>query len=163
VPVLPVPYAASANVLDSVATGLELQLKGRFLTDWRWGLGYTPEIVTDYFYAGQNETTSLTNFASGTPVHTVNANLGWSHGRWEVDAFLRYKSRFWGYPVVPLGAPRTMAVIIDYVSVDARVGYRLTDNVTLAVSAQNVMQATQQQTAGPPVERRVFGTISAKF
>lgn len=163
VPVLPFPYSASANVLDSVASGLELKLKGRFLTDWRWGLGYTPEIVTDYYYAGQNEVTSLTNFASGTPVHTVDANLGWSHGRWEVDAFLRYKSRFWGYPVVPIGAPRTMAVIIDYVSIDARIGYQLTDNVTLAVSAQNIMQATQQQTAGPPVERRVFGTISAKF
>lgn len=163
VPAAGFPYLASANVMDSVASGLEVQLKGRFLTDWRWGLSYTPEIVTDYFYEGQNEVTSLTNFQSGTPVHTVNASLGWTHGRWEADAFLRYKSRFWGYTVVPLGAPRTMAAIIDYVSVDARVGYRLTDNVTLAVSAQNVMQATQQQTSGPPVERRVFGTISASF
>ena len=157
------PLNTSANVMDSIADGLELELKGRFLKDWRWGLSYTPEWVTDYYFTGQNQITSLTNYQSTTPVNTVNANLGWSHGKWEIDGFLRYKSSVWGFTPVAPGAMSSMVLIHDYASIDARVGYQLTDRITLAVSAQNITQNTQQQTTAIPVERRIFGTISTKF
>lgn len=158
-----IPFFASANVMNSVADGLEIELKGKFRTDWRWGLSYTPEIVTDYFFAGQTILSTLTNFQSGTPVHTVKANVGWSHGPWEVDAFLRYKSYFLGFTPVSVGGTPTLTPINDYFSMDARVAYQLTERVTLAVSGQNISQAYQRQTSGANVERRVFGTLSVKF
>ncbi len=156
-------YLTSANVANSKADGLELGLKGKFLADWRWGLSYTPEIVTDHFAAGLTNLTTTTDFQHTNPVHVVNAHLGWSHGPWEVDGFLRYESRFFGLTPTVSGQGAGLLPIADYVSVDARIGYRLTDRVTLALAGQNITRATQRQTSGPNVERRILGTVSVKF
>ena len=53
--------------------------------------------------------------------------------------------------------------IPDYVSVDARIAYHVTDNLTLAFSGQNLLQSPQKQTSAPEVERRVFVTASVGF
>jgi len=61
------------------------------------------------------------------------------------------------------GLLQNLALINDYVSVDARIAYQLTDRITLGLSGENITQATQRQTSGPNVERRVIGTITVKF
>jgi iron complex outermembrane receptor protein len=53
--------------------------------------------------------------------------------------------------------------ISSYVSVDARVGYRLNDRMTLALSGQNLTDSSQRQTVAPEVERRVLGTFTMRF
>jgi outer membrane receptor protein involved in Fe transport len=156
-------FFTSANVARSHAEGIELALKGKFLTDWRWGLSYTPEVVTDHFNPGLTNVTAATDFQHTNPVHVVNANLGWSHGPWEIDGFLRYESSFFGFVPVAAGLTPTLGFINDYVSMDTRIAYQLTDRITLALSGQNITQATQRQTSGPNVERRIFGTITVKF
>jgi hypothetical protein len=50
-----------------------------------------------------------------------------------------------------------------YVSADARIGYRLTEWATFAISGQNLLVSPQQQTSGPKVERRIFGTLSIEY
>ncbi len=156
-------FFTSANVARSHAEGIELALKGKFLSDWRWGLSYTPEVVTDRFNPGLTNLTTNVDFQHTNPVHVVNANLGWSHGPWEIDGFLRYESRFYGFVPVVAGLFTTLAPINDYVSIDGRIAYQLTDRITLALSGQNITQATQRQTSAPNVERRVIGTITVKF
>lgn len=156
-------FFTSANVASSHAEGIELSVKGKVLTDWRWGLSYTPEVVTDHFNPGLTNLTTNIDFQNTNPVHVVNANLGWSHGPWEIDGFLRYESRFFGFVPAVAGLFTTLAPINDYVSIDTRVAYQLTDRITLALSGQNITQATQRQTSGPNVERRVLGTITVKF
>jgi outer membrane receptor protein involved in Fe transport len=47
----------------------------------------------------------------------------------------------------------------NYVLADARVGYRLSDNVTVALSAQQFNVSHLTVSAGPPVERRLFVTV----
>jgi outer membrane receptor for ferrienterochelin and colicins len=156
-------FVTSANVANSVADGLELQISGRLPEGWRWGASYTPEVVHDHFFPGETNLSSDTDFQHATPRHVVNANLGWSRGKWEIDGFLRYESHFLGFlPKPPLLLP-TLVPVNDYVTIDGRVGYRLTDRVTLALSGQNLQRATTQQTSGPNVERRVLATVTVKF
>ena len=159
---IPTAFLVSPATLGySNAEGLELEVKGRFGQSWRWGLSYTPEIVTDHFTMNPINRLFVVDFQHTLPTHVVNANLGWSGGRWEMDGYLRYESAFYG--LEPEGASSTLVRIDDYVSIDGRIGYSLTDWATLALSAQNLGQSKQRQTAAPPVERRVVGTLTARF
>jgi len=155
----------SANIGNSQADGLELSLKGKIGEDWHWGLAYTPEVITDGPQAANvNKTDAETDFQHTTPVNVVKANLGWAGGKWEVDGFAQYESSFYGLAAAPgavIGA--NLVPISDYLSVDGRIGYKLTDWLTLGLDAQNITQSSQQQTAGPIVERRVYGTATVIF
>lgn len=156
--------ATPANIGRSQATGLELILDGTIDEDWRWGLSYTPEIIADHFRPGFNAATVLVDYQHTHPVHTVKANLGWSHGPWEVDAYLRYLSEFdsirGSSTLTPIG---TLVRINGYANADARIAYRLTDNLTLAVSGQNLFTSSQRQTSAAKVERTVYATLTASF
>jgi iron complex outermembrane receptor protein len=161
-----VPYGA--DVGNSEAVGLELSFKGTFLTDWRWGLSYTPEMITDHLLPGQGIAISGVDFQHTEPNHIVKANLGWAHGPWEIDSFAQYKSSFYGVipgPAAAAGAfgSGQLTPISDYVAFDGRVAYKVTDWATLALSAQNLSQSTQKQTAGSNVERQVFGSVTINF
>ncbi len=152
------------NVGRSQASGLELTLTGTVSADWRWGLSYTPEVISDHFLPGLNAMTALVDYEHTHPVHMVNANLGWADGPWEVDGYLRYQSQFDSIQgqslLVPSGA---LVRIPNYVSVDARIAYRITDNLTLALSGQNLLDSPQRQTSAASVERRVYVTASVDF
>jgi iron complex outermembrane receptor protein len=156
--------ATPINIGGSEATGGEISLKGTFAGNWRWSLSYTPEVVTDHFAPGFAVLTTLVDYQHTHPVHIVNASLGWSKGSWEIDGYLRYQSVFdsiqGSRAMLPIG---TLVRVPDYVSVDARIAYRITDNLTLALSGQNLLQSQQTQTSAAAVERRVLVTASVGF
>ncbi len=156
-----------ADAGNSEATGLELNVDGTFADDWRWGLSYTPEVISDHFLPGFSAKSAQVDFADTHPDHVVNANLGWAQGPWEIDGYLRYESAFHGLrtapgpnPIVPSGE---IVRIADYVSVDARIAYRLTDNLTASLSGQNLLQSPQVQTSAPAIERSVQFAVTANF
>ncbi len=158
--------ATPATIGSSEATGLELSLTGTFPSGWRWGASYTPEIIRDDFGPGYTVATTAVDFAQTTPVHVANANLGWARGRWEADGYLRYESAFYS---IGEGSDNqdingeALSRVPSYVSVDARLGYRLSDRLTLDISGQNVLHAQQVQTSGPALERRLIGTLNVKL
>jgi iron complex outermembrane receptor protein len=152
---------APANIGDSNAEGLEFELKGQIGQAWRWGISYTPEIITDHFSGNALAAQFPVDFQHTTPTHVVKANLGWSAGAWEVDGFARYESRFYG--LVPTGSRTPLTPIDNYVALDGRVAYRLADWATLALSGQNLGQSGQHQTVGPPVQRRIVGSLAVEF
>jgi hypothetical protein len=49
------------------------------------------------------------------------------------------------------------------VTVNGRIGYRLTDNVTVALSAQQLNNSRLDVAAGPPVERRIIASLTARY
>lgn len=153
------PAVGHANVGDSSAVGIELSLQGTFLTDWRWGANYRYENVSDDFVAD----TKFLDFQNVTPKHVLKGNLGWTRGRWEADAYLYYQSATLGLESLPFAAGSFLSPIPAYVNADARIGYRITDWATFAVSGQNLLQSSQTQTSAPPVERRVFATLTVEF
>ena len=51
----------------------------------------------------------------------------------------------------------------NYVTLNARVGYRVTDWMLLALTAQQFNQSQLYETAGPPVERRIIASFSLRM
>jgi iron complex outermembrane receptor protein len=155
------PYFTPSNVGSSEATGLELELKGTLSKNYRWGVNYRPEWISDNFVPSAQNGAAYVDYQHTTPLHLVKANLGWASGRWEMDGYLHYQSSAHGLQPTPTSAALTP--VAGFVSMDGRVAYNLTDRVTWAISGQNLTHASQVQTSGPAVERRVLGTISIAF
>jgi iron complex outermembrane receptor protein len=148
------------NIGRSEATGLELSIKGIFLQNWRWGASYTPETIHDNFsYPFQ---LIVVDYQDTLPVNVVNANLGWSRGPWEIDGYLRYESNFFSIRSDTVGGNTMLVPIKRYTSVDGRIAYKFTKEITFALSGQNI-QGVQQQTSAPDIERRVLGTVTIKL
>ena len=159
-----VPLVSPTNIGNSEATGLELSIKGNFLQDWRWGMSYTPEVITDHFATGLPISATGIDFQHTTPTHVVKANIGWASGPWEIDGYLQYESSFYGVVPGPGGfGSGALVRISDYVAIDGRVAYKLNDWATLALSAQDISQSSQHQTPGADVERQVYGTLTVNF
>jgi outer membrane receptor for ferrienterochelin and colicins len=151
----------STNIGRSEATGIELSIKGIFLQNWRWGASYTPEFIHDQFSLPFSAIT--TDFQNTLPVNVVNGNLGWSRGPWEIDSYVRYESNFYGIQSSALNGNPVLTPIKNYTSVDGRVAYKLTREITFALSGQNLTQNRQLQTSAPEVERRVMATVTIKI
>jgi iron complex outermembrane receptor protein len=160
-------FATPANIGNSDAQGLELELKGNFLENWRWGLSYRAEMVTDQFLPFAASGADYVDFQHSTPVNQLKVNLGWRQGPWEIDGYAQYQSKT--FDLLPTGStslavpPTALTPVSDYVSVDGRIAYRVTPWATLSLSGQNISQSTQQQTSGPKIERSVFGTLAVDF
>jgi outer membrane receptor for ferrienterochelin and colicins len=152
--------STSTNIGRSEATGLELSIKGIFLQNWRWGASYTPETIHDNFRYPFKQI--VVDYQDTLPVNVVNANLGWSRGPWEIDGYLRYESNFFSIRSDAVGGNTMLVPIKDYTSVDGRIAYKLTKEITFALSAQNI-QGVQQQTSAPDIERSVLGTVTIKL
>jgi outer membrane receptor for ferrienterochelin and colicins len=159
----PPPFVTGTNVGNSSAYGAELSLAGTFEDNWRWGVNYRFESITDRFLPAATGGKLYVDFQHVTPKHEVKANLGWAGGAWEIDGFLNYQSATEGLTGLPFGSGSFLSPVPDYLSFDARVAYRLTDSTTLAISGQNLGVLPQKQTAGPMVERSVFVTFTVNF
>ncbi|MHB1204093.1 MAG: TonB-dependent receptor plug domain-containing protein [Rhodospirillaceae bacterium] len=156
--------STTANLGDSKATGGEVGVTGQFRENWRWGVNTRYESVDDRLAPGATGGAAFLDFEHTTPHYLVNANLGWTHGKWEIDGFVRFQSRSYGLEEITGSSGRTRLVrIAAYASVDGRIAYKLTDKVTLALSSQNLTTDSQRQTSGPNVERRVLGTVTYSY
>ena len=134
-----------------------------FQENWRWGVNYRFESVTDRFLPFAQGGTAYIDFQHVTPKHMVKANLGWASGPWEIDSYFYYQSPTRGLESLPFASGSFLSPVPDYLSVDARIAYRLTDWATLAISGQDLGVSPQKQTAGPKVERRVFATLTVNY
>ena len=159
----PPPYGTAGEAGNSDARGVEFSLTGSFAQNWRWGLNYRFESITDHFNPAAQNGALFVDFEHVTPKHMVKANLGWASGRWEIDSYFYYQSTTRGLESLPFGAGGFLSPVPDYLSADARIAYRLTDWASLAISGQNLGVSPQRQTAGPKVERSVFATLTVNY
>jgi iron complex outermembrane receptor protein len=152
------------NVGDSSASGLEVAIEGTLASGWRWGASYSPLKIDDDFRTGYTVTTTLTDFEHTTPRRTLRANVGWARGPWEVDGYLLYQASFDGVANLLGDTTGVLLPISGYTSVDARLGYRVNDKITLSIAGQGLTQSEQVQTASTPaVERRVLAAVQLAF
>jgi outer membrane receptor for ferrienterochelin and colicins len=157
------PYITPTNIGDSHSEGFELSLKGTFAEYWRWGLGYRFEALEDQFNPADQGGGVFVDYQHTTPQSLVNANIGWSKARWEIDGYLRYQSATQGLIPLPDMTNTGFTPVPAYVSVDARVAYKPIGRMTLAVSGQDISHATQRQTSAQEVPRQVFGSVTVDF
>ena len=154
-------YASPGNIGSSDGRGLELGLRGASLKHYRWSVDYRPEWIIDHLEPSAQHAAAFVDYQHTTPVHLVKANLGWANRKWELDGYLHYQSQMQGLQAKSYEAG--LVSIPGFVSFDARAAYNITNQLTWSVSAQNFTHASQIQTSGPAVERRVLGTMSFHF
>jgi outer membrane receptor for ferrienterochelin and colicins len=155
------PCVLPSNIGSSDANGLEVALGGPLHQHYRWSVNYRPEQITDHFLPFAQAAAAFVDYQHTTPLHLIKANLGWANGRWEIDSYLHYQSSTNG--LQPTATAATLTPVAGFVSMDGRAAYNLTDRMTWSVSGQNLTHASQIQTSGPAVERRVLGTMSIYF
>jgi outer membrane receptor for ferrienterochelin and colicins len=105
----------------------------------------------------------LLDYEHGSPASVVNVGAGYSWNRFEVDAQSRWQSQFTDYAAMAAFGGVEPVRIDDYITASARIAYRVTDEVTLALSGEQLGEPRLLTAAGTPVERRIIASISGRF
>jgi len=157
----PPVYALTGNIGSSDAVGGEVSLSGKFADDWHWGASYRIETIKDKFIPLAANGAAYADFQHVTPKRQAKANIGWTQFGWEADMAFYYQSATKG--LFPTLTGSDLTPVGAYFNADARVGYRINENLTVSLSGQNLLESRQVQTAGPAIERRVFLNLSAAY
>jgi outer membrane receptor protein involved in Fe transport len=153
--------ASSAfNLGHSAAFGGETTLKGLTPFGLRWTASYARITITGAAGAmSAGSPPSYPDFPGGTPTDVLIGGIGYDWGKVELDAQARWQSGFTDF--LPSAGGGSMPWPVHaYATLNARVGYRLMDQLTVALSSQQINESRQFQTAGPAVERRVLLSLS---
>lgn len=157
-----VPLLLASNVGRSDAIGAELGIHGHAPTGLRWNLSYSFVVTTnDTTLNGGSIPTSPINYASSVPRHVVVGGIGYTHERWEIDLMSRWQSSYSDFQTI--GSSLQSVEVANYISLNARIGYRLTDSLTVAATVRQFNTSRLMQTAGPAVERQAIASINAHF
>ena len=159
------PLLLAGNVGSSNAAGIEIGIKGHSESGFRWNFSYAFVATTDNTVLNRGISTNSTiDYARSVPRSVVIAGIGYTRDRLELDLLARWQSGYRDFQTTPPTQFLLQPVEVrNYVTLNARVGFRLTDNFTAAVTAQQFNVSRLLQTAGPPVERRVLAGITARF
>jgi outer membrane receptor for ferrienterochelin and colicins len=159
-----VPALLAGNVGSSAAAGGELGIKGHAESGLRWQLNYAFAVTTNDTVLNKGPVLSSTiDYANSVPRHVVTAGIGYSRDRLEMDLLGRWQSSYRDFLEAPGSLQLQPVEVQNYVTLDARVGYRLTDQITAAVTAQQFNMSRLMQTAGPPVARQIIASITVRF
>jgi hypothetical protein len=93
----------------------------------------------------------------------VIAGIGYARDRLEMDLLGRWQSSYRDFESTQTPLLLQPVEVRNYLTLTGRIGYRLTDNVTAAVTVQQFNTSRLLQTANPPVERRVVIGVTARF
>ena len=164
----PKPYrdlllAQASNVGRSSAVGGEIGVRGRTPSGLRWNASYSYISVSDHLSINRNGLFSPQNYQHANPAHVVVLGGGYTFGRLELDFQSRWQSRFRDYRASSTELELQRLEVKNRLQVDARLGYRITDHLTAALSAQQFNASYQTRSAGAPVERRIFLSLSARL
>jgi outer membrane receptor for ferrienterochelin and colicins len=155
------PIVEPSNIGSSDANGIEIGLRSPLHHNYRWSVDYRLERLVDDFLPEDRNGVAEVDYDDTTPRHQVKASIGWANSKWELDSYYEFESNNHG--LQPGGLGTILVPVPQHLSVDARAAYNLTDWITWSVAGQNLTHASQVQTSGPAVERRVLGTISFTF
>nr|WP_294544324.1 TonB-dependent receptor [uncultured Rhodopila sp.] len=159
-----IPAFFSANVGDTTAAGIEIGLKGHADSGWRWNASYAFTATADNTSLNQGGLlTSTVNYACSAPRNVVDAGIGYSKEKWELDLIGRWQSNFCDFRATGANLALERVSIDNYATLNARIGYTVLEHVTLALAAQQLNQATLIRTAGPPYERRLIASITVHY
>ena len=155
--------AYGQNAGSSTAAGGEIGLKGTSESGIHWNTNYALVSIADKIsFNPLSGGTSVLDYAHGTPTSMVNIGTGYNWDRFELDTQAHWQSHFTDVTQISaLGSQPSR--IADYFTMSARIGYRVTDEVTLALAGQQLIQPHIPEAAGVPIERRITVTLKAAF
>ena len=154
----------AGNVGGSQAAGNELGIEGHSEAGLRWRLSYAFVTTTDDTVLNRGGlVTSTIDYARSVPRHVVTAGIGYTRDRLEVDLLGRWQSSYRDFQTTLEPLALRPVEIRDYLTLNGRIGYRLTDHLTAAVTARQFNTSRLQGAAGPPVERQILTSITVQF
>ena len=159
-----IPTFLAGNVGYSTAAGLEIGIKGHAESGWRWNASYALATTTDHTSLNRSGVvTSIVEYAHSAPRHVVIGGIGYSLGKWETDLQARWQSSYLDFRDTAASLGLEPVTVENYISANGRIGYRVTEHLTVALTLQQFNQARIAETAGPLVERAVILSTTARF
>jgi outer membrane receptor for ferrienterochelin and colicins len=159
-----VQYRSAANVGYSTAAGIEIGVKGHSLSGWRWNLSYALAETTNHTSLNAGGVlVSAQLYARSVPEHVVVAGIGYTHEKFEADLMAKFQSSFLDVRAPNTPGPLVLVSVDNYVTFTGRIAYRVVDNVTLALTAQQLNSASLITSGGAPQERRLIASVTARF
>ena len=157
------PLLMAQNFSGSSEVGGEIGLKGASAFGLRWNLSYALAAVRDDSPEARLLSAPSISYQRQTPTHSVILGAGYSWRRLEIDTQARWQSHIQDfsenlatYTVQPVTVP-------NYITVNARVGYRLTDHFTLSLLAEQLNEQRLTETTGLQVDRGFIAGLEGKF
>jgi len=146
------------NVGGSHGWGGELQLKGDHPSGFRWDVSYSYAQVADESEAAK----TYLNYEGSAPKSHFRLLLGYSTGAWEFDPNIHYVSST--DLLRNVGAIQVTPVHTDgYLSIGARIGYRINDALVLSLSGTNLGRHITKVSPYPEVERQIVLGLTGKL
>ena len=146
------------NIGYSDTIGAEAELKGKINENWSWGVNDTVQKIHDHYSDPTVDTKDQ------TPVNLTNVHIGYQNGDWETDAFMYYNTKFkQGQPGSHIAVPTPFVTIPSHISLSSRIGYKLNDATTMAVSGQELQSKQAVTSTALETERRVFLSLDHAF
>ena len=151
------------NFGDSREFGGEIGLKGSSASGLRWAASYAVAAVHDDMTTQASFSSAPSvNYQRQTPTHSIVLGAGYSWRQLDIDMQARWQSHFQDY-VFGSTFDAQPVTISNYITVNARVAYRVTSGVTLSLLAEQLNQQNLAETAGLQIDRRFIAGIEAKF
>jgi outer membrane receptor for ferrienterochelin and colicins len=151
------------NIGNGQSIGGRISLQGSNAAGWRWNLAYSLIAVRAHLiYAPPSVPFAFNN---ATPTSAIDFGIGYSWNKLEADLQGKWQSRYTDYyrHVTAFGEVYLPVAIANFVTVDARIGYNLTPQLTLAVSGQQLQGNQTLETAGPKPDRRILFSATYGF
>jgi iron complex outermembrane receptor protein len=163
---------ANTNVGSSKSTGVDASLEGA-AQGWNWNLSLNARSVSDdiVLTAANNASNYPLDFAHTTPKWVGTFGIGKSWGDFEFDLMGKWQSHFkdWS-PVSQIGVPTdagsSSAKLVDvasYLTMTARVGWKITDQLTFSVTAAQFDKKNVYEGAGVPEKMRYLASLTASL
>jgi iron complex outermembrane receptor protein len=157
-----IPLLLASNVGHGDAIGTELGVRGHSTTGLRWNLSYSFVVTTDATTLNSGPVpTSAASYSDSVPRHVVVAGIGYTRDRLELDLMARWQSSYLDFQLA--GTALRPVEVPNYILLNGRIGYRLTDTLTVAATVRQFNTSRLMQTAGPPVERSAIVSVNAHF
>jgi outer membrane receptor for ferrienterochelin and colicins len=150
--------AQSTNIGDSRGLGGEIDLKGAHPSGFRWDASYSYARVYD-----SHGVETAYNYQGSTPVSHFRLSGGYTTGPWEFDANGQYLSSTDMLRTNSALSTFAPVFIGPYASLGGRIGYKITDQFTLAVSGTNINSSQIQESPYPAIQRQALVTLTGKF
>ena len=157
------PLLRAQNFGDSSELGGEIGLKGSSASGLRWALSYALAAVHDDTPDARLLPAASVNYQRQTPTHSVILAGGYSWRQLDIDVQARWQSHYQDFTLNQATEMNQPVTVANYVTINARVGYRITRRITLSLLAEQLNQQNIMESAGLQVDRRFIGGIEAKF
>lgn len=150
------------NVGNTSSIGLETSLQGSNQEGWNWSASFNyraPDDNLHFFRTGP--VGYALDFNRTMPKYLLTFALGKTWGDFEADVEGKWvsESQDWA----PVWLANTFVDVPDYLTMTARVGWKISDNFSLAVTAQQFNKENVYEGTNNPDKRRFMVTLTSSL